>query len=214
LCGLAILICGVLVEVNWRYLAPHSFVALGFIVIGGITFVIALFGCFDAIRKNRPVFITFGIFISIVLVVQIALSIYVYVERNRIQKNKVEYEYERWFYKYYKDNYSYDRVNSVQEKMNCCGIDGPDDFLKIFNATEIYHWSCCGAENVYKYQECTSSDAHQRGCHDYVFDVLMSEAKLLGGIIYGITAVELIGIILAILLAHTSRNDKRRVMTD
>lgn len=99
--------------------------------------------------------------------------------------------------------------------MNCCGIDGPEDFLSILNTTEEYPWSCCEAKNRYRLGEaCESSDVHRLGCRDYVFVMLMSKEKLLSGIIYGISAVELIGILFAIFLARTIRNDKRRVMTD
>ncbi|KAK0074333.1 hypothetical protein PV326_012536, partial [Microctonus aethiopoides] len=215
LCGLGILICGVLVEVNWRTMTPYSLLKLGIIVPGGITFVIALFGCFDAIRKNRPVFITFGIFISIVLVVQIAFSIYFSVLLNQTKRTEVEHQYEKLFNEYHTDPYVYDWVNSVQDQMNCCGIDRPEDFLSILNATEEYPWSCCEAKNRYKLKEaCESSNAHRLGCRDYVFVMVISKPTLLSRIIHGISAVELIGIIFAIFLACTIRNDKRRVMTD
>ncbi|KAK0071222.1 hypothetical protein PV326_001527, partial [Microctonus aethiopoides] len=182
---MTVLVCGVLVQVNWKYWSSevptnHSLLGIGIIVTGGITFVIALFGCFDAIRKNRSVFITFGILMSILLVIQITFSIYFSVILNQMKRTEVEHAYEKFFNEFWIDNNSDIWISSVQENMNCCGIDRPEDFSMILNATEEYPWSCCEAKDRYKFGEaCESSDAHRLGCRDYVFVMLMSKGKLL-----------------------------------
>lgn len=66
LCGLAILVLGVLVQVGKQHYSKHldeitenlMFPSITLIVIGGIIFVIAFLGCCGAIRENHCMIIT------------------------------------------------------------------------------------------------------------------------------------------------------------
>ncbi|KAK0174456.1 hypothetical protein PV327_010223 [Microctonus hyperodae] len=214
LCGTAVYICGVLMYVNMKQSSSevqdtYSLLAVGIIITGGITFIIAFFGCFGAIRKNRCMIITFGIFILIILVVQNALYIYFIIVLNEVNGTVIVLEYKEIFDKYWEHNHCQIFVDSIQVGMKCCGVDGPDDYKMMSNATEKYPWSCCPLKNDLKFESCESSEIHDQGCRNYLVDILMSGGKLLDGIIFGMVAIEWIGIIIAIFLAQTMRNDDR-----
>ncbi|KAK0174455.1 hypothetical protein PV327_010222 [Microctonus hyperodae] len=215
LCGLAVLICGVFGYLNLKnpsteIQATYSTIAIGIIILGGITFIIAFFGCVGSIWENRCMIITFGIFISIILVIQIALSIYLFVVLNKVKDSGIENKYKEIFDKYSENRHSQAIVDGIQFGMKCCGVDGPNDYNTTSNATETYPWSCCNFKNDLKFQSCELSEVYDQGCRTYLVDILMSAGKLLGGVILGIAVVELIGILLAVFLAHVIRNDKRR----
>ncbi|KAK0174453.1 hypothetical protein PV327_010220 [Microctonus hyperodae] len=215
LCGLTVLICGVLALVNLKHLTfeiPATFLILSIaiIVTGGITFVIGLFGGFNTIRKDRRMFITFGIIIPIIFFVQIILSIYFYFAFFPIWFTEVEKMYTEKFNEYYDNFYIQGWIDSIQQNMHCCGVKGEDDFLMISNATEKYPRSCCIRP---KNGTCESFEMrYYRGCIYKVFDVLLSGREVLRDIIYWITVVQLIEVIFALFLARIIRNQKRTAL--
>ncbi|KAK0174452.1 hypothetical protein PV327_010219 [Microctonus hyperodae] len=216
LCGLALLIFGAIMHVNFKDSSGidtiYSFLAIGIIIIGGITFIIALFGCIVAIWENRSMIITFGIFVWIILVIQIALSVYLFVVLNKANHTDIEYEYKKIFDNYWENRHSQVVVDLIQTDLHCCGVDGPDDYNVMSNTTEKYPWSCCEFRKYSKFEFCESNEVHHVGCRNFVYNEVMPAGKILGGVILIIAAVEFIGITLAFSLAYVISKDKRRAM--
>ncbi|KAK0076020.1 hypothetical protein PV325_006011 [Microctonus aethiopoides] len=217
LCGLALLVCGVLVQINLKGLSSDiqgstSTSAIGVIVIGCIIFVIAFFGCCGAIREHHCMVVTYAIFLLSILIIQIALSVYLFVVINGMNENDIKRAYEKVFNEYWVDDGDQAVVNTVQAGLSCCGAAGPEDYMNMPHSTGNYPWSCCAIKDNKEIKTCAAEEVYRRGCDDLLVGSLKSGGKLLGGIVLGIAGVELIGIIFALCLANSIRNDERRTM--
>lgn len=80
------------------------------------------------------------------------------------------------------------------------------------HSTGNYPWSCCAIKDNKEIKTCSAEEVYRQGCDDLLVSSLKSGGKLLGGIVLGIAGVELIGIIFALCLANSIRNDERRAM--
>lgn len=211
LCGLAILIVGVLMHVNisnYKEAVEEniSFPSVTFIVIGSIIFVIAFFGCCGAIRESHCMTITFASFLLTIFIIQIAVAIYAFVVFKDSNIN-VKNSYSELFNKYWTSSTSQEIIDIIQKNLECCGIDSKDDYNGILHNKTI-PWSCCS--DVDMYSECPRDQAFKHGCANALKDFLVYAGVVLGGVAIGIAVVELIGIIFALCLANSIKNSERR----
>ncbi|XP_024868470.1 23 kDa integral membrane protein-like [Temnothorax curvispinosus] len=212
LCGLAILVLGVLAQVGNSDYSDHlgdissnvTVPAVTFIVIGCIIFVIAFLGCCGAIRESHCMIVTFACLLLVILIVQVAIAIFAFV----VAKNSGDYS---WKDRYANDVFSkYGKgeeteiVDTIQSWLQCCGVEGPQDFPKIHHSA--IPGSCCGK----KESTCDPLSAYQKGCAGALEDIFKYSLTILGGVALGIAAAELIGIIFALCLANSIKNAQRR----
>ncbi|KAK0174451.1 hypothetical protein PV327_010218 [Microctonus hyperodae] len=215
LCGLVLLIGGVLVKVNLQYFSSEiqvtsSTLAISAIVIGSITFLIAFFGCCGVFRENRCMIITFGTFVLVIFLFQLALFVYLYVVLNRMDDCDIDYEYEKIFRKYWENSGAQAIVDLIQTGTSCCGIDGPDDFMQMPNSTGKYPWSCCRSKTFLNFEACAAEEVYHDGCNGRIIDTVRSPPNILIGILLEIVGVELIEIIFVFCLASSIRNVEKR----
>lgn len=215
LCGLAILIVGVVVHLKLTNVAETVdgsivFPSITLIAIGSIIFVIAFFGCCGAIRESHCMTITFASFLLTILIIQVAVAVYAFLvlKNSDANANDVRKQYTEIFDSYWQPQAGpREIVDIIQGSLECCGIDGPDDYRKI-NHNGTIPWSCCGKEEG---GFCTSADKiYGQGCLSQIQQFLVYAGKALGGIALGIAGVELIGIIFALCLANSIKNSQRR----
>ncbi|XP_015177793.1 PREDICTED: CD63 antigen-like [Polistes dominula] len=212
LCGLAILIVGVLMHININNYqdAIHeniSFPSITFIVIGSIIFVIAFFGCCGAIRESHCMTITFASFLLTIFIVQVAVAIYAFVvfKDSNIDVNK---SYSKLFNEYWNTSTSREIVDIVQKNLECCGINSKADYQGSAPFNGTIPWSCCS--DVEQFSVCPNNQAFNQGCAKALKEFLVYAGAVLGGVAIGIAAVELIGIIFALCLANSIKNSERR----
>ncbi|XP_077261670.1 23 kDa integral membrane protein-like [Temnothorax americanus] len=215
LCGLAILVVGVLVQVGktsyevsdrleditGNITAP----AITLIVIGCIIFVIAFLGCCGAIRESHCMIVTFACLLLAILIVQVAIAIYAFVKvKNSGDINFKDVYAKDLFYKYGEGHLEETEVvDTIQNWFKCCGVDGPQDFPVTLRRP--IPGSCCGKEST-----CDPLSAYQKGCSDVLEEMFKYSLTILGGVALGIAAAELIGIIFALCLANSIKNAQRR----
>lgn len=215
LCGLAILVVGVLVQLGKQnYFEPLEEVtsnltlpAITLIVIGSIIFIIAFLGCCGAIRENHCMVVTFACLLLTILIIQVAISIYVFV----VVKNSGEIDFRKiyttnLFMKYNTNQEEKNFVNTIQEGLQCCGIDKPQDFPNLLHGIPI-PGTCCGKIES---DTCDPIESYRTGCVEALEDFFNSALTVLGGVALGIAATELIGIIFALCLANSIKNTERR----
>ncbi|KAL2715539.1 CD63 antigen-like [Vespula squamosa] len=207
LCGLAILVVGILMHINLNNYQEAvkdnvTVPSMTFIVIGSIIFVIAFFGCCGAIRESHCMTITFASFLLTIFIIQIAVAIYAFVVFRESNVNIYD-TYKEVFYNYWTSTTQREIVDMVQSNLKCCGVDSFDDFKNIGNHT--IPPSCCELM-----QHCSESMSFQTGCASALKSFLIYAGKVLGGIAIGIAAVELIGIIFALCLAQSIKNFEKR----
>ncbi|XP_035741368.1 23 kDa integral membrane protein-like [Vespa mandarinia] len=209
LCGLAILVIGILMQINFNHYKEAiennvTVPSLTFIVVGSIIFVIAFFGCCGAIRESHCMTITFASFLLTIFIVQVAIAIYAFVVFRESNLN-VKTTYSEVFKHYWDSPTQQEIVDIIQSNLECCGINSPTDFESFSNKT--IPWSCC---NESKFSQCELIKSYQSGCASELKNFLVHAGKILGGIAIGIAAVELIGIIFALCLAQSIKNYERR----
>ncbi|XP_014477698.1 PREDICTED: CD63 antigen-like [Dinoponera quadriceps] len=213
LCGLAILVLGVLAHMKLTHFADAikenvTFPSITLIVIGSIIFVIAFFGCCGAIRESHCMTVTFASLLLTILIIQVAVAIYAFVvlKNDDIKKSIRDVYADEIFKKYDDSEESRNVVNEVQTLLECCGVDGASDYGRLVRSP--IPWSCCGgAEN----SVCPVINAQTRpGCASKLQDSFQYLGAVLGGIALGVAAVELVGIIFALCLANSIKNEHRR----
>ncbi|KAL0107878.1 hypothetical protein PUN28_014862 [Cardiocondyla obscurior] len=212
LCGLAILIVGVLVQVGKQdysgrlndFTENLTIPAVTLIVIGSIIFVVAFLGCCGAIRESHCMIVTFACLLLAILIIQVAISIYVFVSAKNTDFASFKDAYAKeLFYKYPNGGEEKDIVDSIQKGLECCGVQEPQDFIKIIGKIPP---SCCGDIK----DECNQQNVYKRGCAIVLEDLFKSALTVLGGVAVGIAAAELIGIVFALCLANSIKNAERR----
>lgn len=210
LCGLAILIVGVLVHIeDKKYINEMdgltdnlTFQSIALIVIGSIIFIIAFFGCCGAIRESHCMVITFASLLLTILIIQVAIAIYTFVALKNADEINFKEEYKtKVFDKYNSSEETKELVNLIQKELECCGVDSYNDFNGNIPG------SCCGKNSS---DTCHQQDAYHRGCVIALKDFFKYASAIVGGIALGIAAIELIGIIFALCLANSIKNAERR----
>lgn len=214
LCGLAILVIGVIVQIGKNNYSEHlneitsnlTFPAITLIVIGSIIFVIAFLGCCGAIRESHCMIVTFACLLLTILIIQVAVAIFVFVAANNAGEIDFGKEYRTNVFDRYKNGNEEDKeiVNTIQEALQCCGVDSAKDFGTIIG--QPIPGSCCGK----KESNCDLSNAYTKGCASAIEDFFKHSLTVLGGIAIGIAVAELIGIIFALCLANSIKNAERR----
>uniref|UniRef100_A0A0C9Q5P6 Tetraspanin n=1 Tax=Fopius arisanus TaxID=64838 RepID=A0A0C9Q5P6_9HYME len=219
LCGLALLILGVLVETNLGSVKAETadqihqieVIAIGLIVIGSIIFVIAFFGCCGAIRESHCMTVTYAVFLLVILVIQVGIAIWAFVVLKNLNTAEMTEEFKKPLTKYWSDVDSRNAVDLAQEMLHCCGASGPDDYASNHvNMNGTIPWSCCKQESERKFQFCNGREVYQIGCSGQIKDLVKNIGHGLGGVALGIAGIELVGIIFALCLANSIRNEDRR----
>lgn len=212
LCGLAILIVGVLAHLQITKYADTiksnvMFPSVTLIVIGSIIFIIAFFGCCGAIRESHCMTVTFASLLLTILIIQVAVAIYAFVVLKNSDeiKSSIREAYEKnIFVNYGTDKEDTEAVDAVQSVLGCCGVDSYTDFLK---SGKSIPWSCCGNPEGTTCSAPTVQD--KQGCVTALQTMFTTIGTALGGLALGIAGVELIGIIFALCLANSIKNDER-----
>nr|XP_033325041.1 CD63 antigen-like isoform X2 [Megalopta genalis] len=203
ICGVGILTIGVLAHLQLAseskdFSTPVAFPAITLIVLGSIIFVISFFGCCGAIRESHCMTITFASFLLLILLIQVAVAVFAFVV---VKDADVREQYVIQFDKYHTSNSSKQVVDLFQEKLECCGIDSPNDYHELTLPA-----SCCGQKEAV----CLVRDAYQQGCVTAMKNMLHLIGSVLGGVAIAVAAVELVGIIFALCLANSIKNTERR----
>ncbi|XP_029155456.1 CD63 antigen-like [Nylanderia fulva] len=215
LCGLAILVLGVLVHLgdknyynaNFQEITGNvTFPAITLIVLGTIIFIIAFFGCCGAIRESHCMVITFASLLLTILIIQVAVAIYAFVVLKDTEDIKFKEVYGKIFNKYSDSTEDKHFVDFIQQEFECCGINEPGDYSRILKIP--IPGSCChkNADN----ETCGQSEAYKKGCAGELQDLFKYVCAGLGGAALGIAAIELVGIIFALCLANSIKNAERR----
>ncbi|XP_043271504.1 CD63 antigen-like isoform X2 [Venturia canescens] len=212
LCGLAILIVGIIIHLQVKNVAEIleenvSFPAIALIVVGAIIFTIAFFGCCGAIRESHCMIVTFAMLLLTILVIQVAIAIFAFIKLQGVEKDVIRESYTKAFDQYWTNEDDRKVIDWTQTTFECCGVDSYKDYFTKGNGT--VPGSCCDhAENSNK-AICTG-DYYLNGCLERTKEFLQYAGILLGGVAIGIAVIEFIGIIFALCLANSIRNAERR----
>ncbi|XP_055949760.1 CD63 antigen-like [Argiope bruennichi] len=199
-CGIILIVIGAIVQTKdvTEFLDTKFFTAPTILItIGCIIFVLAFLGCCGAVRENSCMVTTFGILLFVIFVVEIAGAATAYMYRGQFQtilKDNMN--------KTIAQNKSDATTvwNEMQIDLNCCGVDGPKDYIN--NNMQI-PLSCCGKSAT----ECPEDKAHPNGCYKELLEKIKSKIGIVGGVAIGIGVVELIGVMFAWCLSSAIKKE-------
>lgn len=185
--------------VEGRIIAPP----IVLIVAGAIVFVIAFLGCYGAIKEHYNMLIAFAAALLIIFVIELAVGIAAAVFKNDFSmamkdtlkesmKNYTEADKMAW--------------DNVQKKLQCCGVDGPNDWSPANGFTSSFPSSCC-MQDMQVICQISSTLVYKEGCFSKLEMRVHKGASVLIGVGIGIAFIEIAGIILACCLATAIKRE-------
>lgn len=163
-------------------------VPIGLIVIGGVIFILAFFGCYGATYESYAMLMIFVVLITILLVIEVVVGFMFYTNQERVLQI-TQMNLKKTMADYWKTSelnpakYTWD---FMQEKLECCGVKGPADWLVYRGLPE----------------SCGRPLYHRKGCFEAVREKLneFSNHAMTIGIL--LSAIQAIAICLACTLAN------------
>lgn len=165
-----------------------------FMIVGGVIFVIAFFGCCGAWKKSECMIYTYAVFLLIVLLAEIGAGIAAYVMHGDLE-TEMETNMKNGMTHY--NTTGYEGVTNtwdiLQGKLKCCGVKAPEDWAdKGKNMPD----SCC-EKDVKGCGMKPDVPKWQKGCLNDLKDEFIANIDKIGGTALGIAVIQLIGVILA-----------------
>ncbi|XP_066904024.1 23 kDa integral membrane protein [Halyomorpha halys] len=208
LTGLILILVGVAIKsyfteyelfIDDRYFSASSLL----IASGSIIFIVSFFGCCGAIRENRCMVLTFSILLTFVMILEFASGVTGYVLANKtgeLINTKVHDTL-----KLYPNVTDIEILwDAVQKEFQCCGIDGPKDWIDAVGKLPL---SCCDGLGALHNLTCTveSSRLYKNSCRIKLTEVVKDSTTVLGCVAFSIIAAQFIGIVFACYLGRYIR---------
>uniref|UniRef100_A0A3Q3XHS9 Tetraspanin n=1 Tax=Mola mola TaxID=94237 RepID=A0A3Q3XHS9_MOLML len=213
LCGLALIVVGVLVQVALHKSfmindASASAIPIVLIGVGVVVFFIAFFGCCGAWKENYCMVTMFAILLTLVIIVEIAAAIVGYIYRNKVSV-VVQDNLTDMISKYKNGTGEFkDTVDKLQIDMKCCGVNNSSDWRYLAPGGNTVPDSCC--LNITR--SCgngTMTDptiVYQKGCHDAVVQFLQKNIQWVIVAALVIAFLQIMGIVFACVLMRGIRS--------
>ncbi|XP_077293192.1 CD63 antigen-like [Arctopsyche grandis] len=181
------------------------------IFTGAIIFIVALLGCCGATKENYCMLMTFGILMLILFVIGLAGGIACYVKRGQLE-DVLENKLNETMHLYPTDSTFQKSWDIMQHELQCCGDNGPSDWLTFGNKTIPI--SCCKEapfdENT-KQASCPETLAFTSGCFPLLLEGLQQQSVILGSVAIIVAALQMVVVIFACYLAGSVRRDYQTV---
>ncbi|XP_043983827.1 tetraspanin-7 [Gambusia affinis] len=188
--------------------APYVLIGTGAIIV-----VFGLFGCFATCRGSPWMLKLYAMFLTLVFLAELIAGVSGFIFRHEI-KDKIGEAYEGAVQTYNGTDSKSKAVDSLQEKLHCCGMKNfldweKTDYFKFYGIPE----SCCKNKH-----NCTEEDrktvrsagpfVFPQGCFSLVTSVLESNLGVIAGVSFGIAFFQVIGIFLACCLSRYITNNQ------
>ncbi|KAK2885426.1 hypothetical protein QQF64_021206 [Cirrhinus molitorella] len=210
LCGLALIVVGVLAKVSINataILKGYTGSPLVVIVVGVVIFFIAFFGCCGAWKENQCMVTMFAVLLSIIVVIEIGAAIAGYVLRGKLT-DALNKGFDIMITGYNETD-NREAIDSVQKQFKCCGGNSSEDWSKTkFLAANSVPDSCC--KNITK--DCgvgAIKDANKiyiDGCLPIVDKVIKENILWIAVAALVIAFVQITGIVLSCILMRAIRS--------
>ncbi|XP_059062805.1 uncharacterized protein LOC131855547 [Achroia grisella] len=198
LAGLALLGLGIAIQLQLNVVLDtvpdHGIqvAPISAMVIGGIVFVIAFYGCCGAIRESNCMLVTYAICMIILMILKITLASLIFVNMDKIIA-EIPLHLQNIF--------STDEIafGNIQVAFNCCGTTGPMAYPNPLSLPD----SCCANA------PCQLLNSYE-GCNVKLTNVFTTYGITIGIVPLVIAAFELVAVVFSLCLANHARNKHRR----
>ncbi|RVE43294.1 hypothetical protein evm_012053 [Chilo suppressalis] len=197
LAGLTLLALGVVVQLKIADLSEmgHGQIQIAPIsamVVGGVVFLIAFFGCCGAIRESNCMLVTYSIFMLILMVAMIALATAIFVSLEKVLSQVPE-----WLTQSFKTDEN--GFHAIETTFHCCGPTGPSSYL-----SPVLPNSCCAQA------PCVPVVNAFPGCDTVVKEFLNTFGLVIGLVAIAVAAIQLVAAVFGLCLANHARHKYRR----
>lgn len=212
ICGLALIIVGILVQVAFHDNlmikdASASAIPILIIAVGVIIFFIAFFGCCGAWKENYCMVTTFAILLSVIIIIEIGAAIAGYIYRGKIT-TIVQTGLADMITKYNTSEEITQAVNRLQKDLKCCGANNASDWVKYMPDGISVPDSCCitittncGHETM-----LDASKVYQKGCSSAMEQVLKKNIQWIIVAALVIAFLQIMGIVFSCMLMRGIRS--------
>ncbi|XP_059384143.1 CD63 antigen-like [Carassius carassius] len=210
LCGLALIVVGVMAKVSINttaFLQGYSGSPLVIIIVGVIIFFIAFFGCCGAWKENQCMVTMFAVILSLIVIVEIGAAIAGYVLRGNLTEllNK---GFDSMIAGY-NETENREAMDGIQRDLKCCGRNSSSDWMNSkFLAANSVPDSCC--KNITR--DCGKGALQQTtkiytdGCQPILDKLLKQNILWIAVAALVIAFVQISGIVLSCILMRAIRS--------
>jgi len=147
-------------------------------VVGAVTCIIGFFGCYGAMKESKFFLIAFFVSMVCIFIAQVVGGILAFTNipaaKDLALKSMTQYG---------SNPVLSDAWDSVQSLLDCCGVNGIDDWVVQLNSTSPQYYN----ESI---STCPTQSADDIGC----LDAITKEGQILGAIALAFLVVELLAI--------------------
>lgn len=208
LAGLALIVFGAYVQIDAKdylnflgdnYVNTPIFI----IILGGVIFVIALFGCCGAWQEKQCLIYTYSVILVIILIAQVAAAIAAFVLKGDLRREiSVNMEKGLMNYGIAEHGGVTTTWDLVQKNLECCGVENYKDWKNVTAFIDgTVPDSCCTGGQV---ENCGKAQApvdpttiFTEGCYNKFSGEFVSNLNIVGGVAAGVALGEMIAIAFA-----------------
>lgn len=164
------------------------------IIVGGVIFAVAFFGCCGSAKENSCMMKTYAVFLILIVIAQIGAGIAAFAVKGPIEK-AIEKNMNNGMKNYGKTEFQgvTDTWDIVQKGYKCCGVTNSSDWesIDMFTAGQAPDSCCVGGqkENCGKEQ---SPKFFSDGCYSKFKGDFVGNIGIVGGVALGIAAAEIL----------------------
>ncbi|XP_061387782.1 tetraspanin-6 [Musca vetustissima] len=197
--------------VDDHFLSPPALlIAIGFILL-----FVATLGAYGAIKESVMLINLYGVCLFMVFILEVSASIAAFVMQGQVREMLVRTMNDS-LANYEKNEYIQAGVDFMQSGLECCGVDGPRDWVNFIeqpnntvngqaNRINVPD-SCCGLFNAYDPRECDKQ--YDTGCFGRMDFIISQSTMLIATGATTVAFVQLLGALCAFMLAKTLRRNK------
>ncbi|XP_073823204.1 tetraspanin 29Fb [Musca autumnalis] len=197
--------------VDDHFLSPPALlIAIGFILL-----FVATLGAYGAIKESVMLINLYGVCLFMVFILEVSASIAAFVMQGQVREMLVRTMNES-LANYESNEYIRAGVDFMQGGLECCGVDGPRDWINYIeqpNSTAnglhddiSVPSSCCGMFSSYDLSKCEKQ--YENGCFGRMDFIISQSTMLIATGATTVAFVQLLGALCAFMLAKTLRRNK------
>lgn len=172
------------------------------LIIGLAVGLIGFFGCFGAMRENKCMLYTYASIVMVLFIAQVILGVLVVVYQDEARatgKDTMKDVFEH--YNSSKDEALADTIDTMQSDLECCGVNGYEDWFAILPTGNDVTRGCCkkgtDVDNCFRGARADQSEIYTRGCFEVIEDKIESVSIGLGAAAIALAIIQLVCILIA-----------------
>ncbi|XP_003388341.1 PREDICTED: tetraspanin-14-like [Amphimedon queenslandica] len=199
------------------------------ICLGGIMFILGFCGCLGALREIFLLLVIYAIVLTVIVIIEIGIAVYIYFQYDNA-KNQFAEQLEQPIVRYYDDADLQSLIDLVQTSLQCCGINGPNDWQRnaYFNCSSIAYQRCsvpfsccimnnndevintqCGYRRLQNDSDRYLQEIYTEGCIVGLENFIQRYLYYIAGVGIGLLVFQLINIMLTAGLAIDVRKEQK-----